>query len=88
MSKNEQGNIQELNMEEIGNVEPMQMEKPKTMKEQMMEDVMILRALNFSMDEVEKFGIIITKVKQDLVGFIETMEKEEVEAVKNGKADS
>ena len=88
MSKNEKGNIQELNMEEIGNVEPMQMEKPKTMKEQMMEDVMVLRALNFSMDEVEKFGIIITKVKQDLVGFIETMEKEEVEAVKNGKADS
>lgn len=74
MGKTEKGNIQEM-----VNAEPMQQEKPKTMKEKMMEDVMILRALNFSMDEVEKFGIIITKVKQDLVEFITELEKEEAE---------
>jgi len=49
----------------------------KTVKQTLIEDVNFLRGMSFTTDEVEKFGLIIAKVKQDLIGCILGIEAEE-----------
>ena len=60
--------------------------KIKKVKDVLIEDVNFLRGLNFNTDEVEKFGLIIVKIKQDIIGCIDAIERKEreKEAKKNG----
>ena len=58
--------------------------KKRTVQDILTEDVNFLRGLHFSLDEVEKFGLIIAKVKQDLVNLIIDLDKE----AQDGKADA
>lgn len=58
--------------------------KKRTVQDVLAEDVNFLRGLHFSLDEVEKFGLIIAKVKQDLVNLIIDLDKE----AQDGKTDA
>lgn len=58
--------------------------KKRTVQDILTEDVNFLRGLHFNLDEVEKFGLIIAKVKQDMVNIIIDLEKE----TQHGKADA
>ena len=71
----------------MGNGMP-EAQKPKTVKEVLAEDVMFLRGMNFTTDEVEKFGLVIAKVKQDLIACVDALEKAEKEGKKDGNADA
>ncbi len=72
-------------MEEPALQPPVQMQpKKRTAQDVLAEDVNFLRGLHFSLDEVEKFGLIIAKVKQDLVNLIIDLDKE----AQDGKTDA
>ena len=81
----------EINVEEIGSIPenelpagakviemPAQEQpKKKMVKDVLIEDVNFLRGLHFNTDEVERFGLIIVKIKQDLISCIEAIERDE-----------
>lgn len=60
--------------------------KKKLVQEVLEEDINFLRGLNFNLDEVQKFGLILTKVKQDLIDCVIALNKKREE--KNGNADA
>ena len=64
--------------------------KKKMVKDVLIEDVNFLRGLHFNTEEVEKFGLIIVKIKQDLISCIEAIERDEraMEGKKNGNPDA
>lgn len=84
----ETGSIPENELPEGANVIQTQRTETKTVKQVLAEDVLFLRGLSFNTDEVEKFGMIIAKVKQDLVACVEALDKAEKEAKKNGNSDA
>ena len=63
---------------------PQPQPQSKTVKQVLAEDVYILRGMNFTMDEVEKFGMVFAKINQDLKACIEALDRAEKEAKKNG----
>lgn len=88
MSNKENINNQEhepvIEVEEMGVMEEQAFQPPvpmqpqgKKVKDVLIEDVNFLRGMNFTTDEVEKFGLIIAKVKQDLISCIAGIEREE-----------
>ena len=73
-----------IEVEEMGVMEEPALQPPvpmqpqgKKVKDVLIEDVNFLRGMNFTTDEVEKFGLIIAKVKQDLISCIAGIEREE-----------
>lgn len=60
--------------------------KKKLVQEVLEEDINFLRGLNFNLDEVQKFGLILTKIKQDLIDCVIALNKKREE--KNGNADA
>ena len=67
---------------------PSQPEQPKKklVQEVLEEDINFLRGLQFNLDEVQKFGLILTKVKQDLIDCVIALNKKREE--QNGNADA
>lgn len=81
---NNQEHEPEIIIEEVGTMETPAPQPPvpqqpqgKKVKDVLIEDVNFLRGMNFTTDEVEKFGLIIAKVKQDLINCIAGIEREE-----------
>ena len=67
-----------IEVEEMGVMEePAFQPQGKKVKDVLIEDVNFLRGMSFTTDEVEKFGLIIAKVKQDLISCIAGIEREE-----------
>ena len=62
-----------------------QMEKPQTVQDVLKGDIYLLKGLNFTMDEVERFVLIIAKVEQDLEDCVTAIEREEK---KHGNTDA
>ena len=85
--KNTTNNTQEhepvVEVEEMGVMEmpagaPMPpQQKPQMVKDVLIQDVNFLRGMSFTTDEVERFGLIIVKIKQDLISCIEAIERDE-----------
>lgn len=77
---------QEVNENEM---KTMENQKKRTVQNVLIEDVNLLRGLMFTTDEVEKFGMVITKVKQDLMACVDAMIREkEREAQNNADTDA
>ena len=74
------------------NIMEMVPEQPQTrsVKEVLAEDAIMLKGMNFTMDEARKFFPIFAKLEEDLVACVEAIEKEEQkqkEAQQNAAAD-
>lgn len=85
----ETGSIPEEEMQEGEKVIEMpaqEQPRKKLVQEVLEEDINFLRGLNFNLDEVQKFGLILTKVKQDLIDCVIALNKKREE--KNGNADA
>ena len=83
--------VEEMGVMEIPEGAPVsQQPKKKMVKDVLIEDVNFLRGLHFNTDEVEKFGLIIVKIKQDLISCIEAIERDEraKEEKQDGKPDA
>ena len=62
-----------------------QKEKPQTVQDVLKGDIYLLNGLNFTMNEVKRFGMIIAKVEQDLEDCVTAIEREEK---KHGNTDA
>ena len=73
-----------------GQMPPQAQPQKKTVKEVLIEDINFMRGFHFSLDETEKFGLILVKIKQDLIGCVEALDEKEKEreAKKNGNTDT
>jgi len=74
------------------NIMEMVPEQPKdrSVKEVLAEDAIMLRGMNFTMDEAKKFFPIFAKLEEDLVACVEAIDREErkaKEAQQNAAAD-
>lgn len=64
-------------------------EQPNTrsVKEVLAEDAIMLKGMNFTMDEAKKFFPIFAKLEEDLVACVEAIDREERKA-KEGKQNA
>lgn len=70
--------VEEMGVMEVPAGMPVpQPQKPKMVKDVLIEDINFLRGMSFTTDEVEKFGLVIAKVKQDLIACVDGIEREE-----------
>lgn len=91
----------EIKVEEIGSIPESELpvgakviempsqEQPKKrmVKDVLIEDINFLRGMHFNTDEVEKFGLIIVKIKQDLISCVEAIERDERAKEDNGNGN-
>ena len=85
-----QNNSKKTNTQE--NIMEMVPEQPQTrsVKEVLAEDAIMLKGMNFTMDEARKFFPIFAKLEEDLVACVEAIDREErkaKEAQQNAEAD-
>lgn len=61
--------------------------KAKSVKEVLAEDAIMLKGMNFTMDEARKFFPIFAKLEEDLVACVKAIDREEQKA-KEGKQNA
>lgn len=59
--------------------------KARSVKEVLAEDAIMLKGMNFTMDEARKFFPIFAKLEEDLVACVEAIDREERKAMETQK---
>ena len=86
----ETGSIPADELPEGAEVIGQQQKKTRNVKEVLAEDALMIRGMNFTMDEARKFFPIFARLEEDLVACVQAIDREEQkakEAQKNAEAN-